>query len=265
MARQIIVLIVLIIGLILGIYLVAQKTELFSRAVISNAPSEVKISNISDNSFTASWITQRPAIGFVSFGPGESLGSTAVDDRDNSGPQARTTHHVTVKNLEPATTYFFIINSGGEIYKNQGKFFTQTTAPTTADTPPLADPIFGQVIRSDNSSAEALIYLNLGQSTPLSSYSRADGNFLITLNNARTKDLSNYISVKDSDVINFVVTTTRGSTQKQVAASERKSAISIMLEDNKGGNKFFSFEDLNNDGVVNAVDFAIFVKNMLVK
>lgn len=256
----------LITGLAVGVYLVTQKTNLFSRAIISGAPSDIKISNISDNSFTVSWTSQKPVIGFVSFGPGENLGNMATDDRDTNGPQSRMTHHVAVKDLEPSTSYFYTISSGGETYQDQDKPFTQITAPTTSDTPPLAEPIFGKAAKSDNTPpSEALIYSKIDQSSLLSTYTKADGSFLITLNNARTEDLSTYTDIKDSDAVNFFIITPAGSTGKQVLAGERQSAISITLDDNKTANKGFIFEDLNNDGIVNVFDFATFIKRTLTK
>ena len=106
-----ITLILLIIGLFAGIYLVSQKTNLFSKADVSTAPQEVKVSNISDNSFTVSWITGKPATGFIKYGS-EALEETVQDDRDAGSQELRTTHHVTIKKLEPDKTYYYQINSG---------------------------------------------------------------------------------------------------------------------------------------------------------
>lgn len=251
---KIIFLTVLIIGLVLGIVVISQQTNLFPKADISNLPKDIRVSNISDNSFTVSWITDKAVNGFVSFGTTEKLGETAPDDRDSAGPKSRLTHHVTLKNLNPSVTYFYKIPSG-----NVSK---QTTAPTTQDTPSLPEPIFGKV--SPNS--EAIIYSNIGNSTLLSTYTREDGNFLITLNNARTKDLNSYISVSDSDQVSLEVKTSEGVTKKQIPANQRKSAIQINLTQTPKSSPKSSWPaDLNNDGRVNVMDYATYLKQQFTK
>jgi len=82
-----------------------------------------------------------------------------------------------------------------------------TTAPTTTDPPPLADPAYGKVLTQQGTPAtDALVYLTVAGGTPLSSYTRQDGNWLITLNNARRADLSTYISYKETgDKISLLV------------------------------------------------------------
>lgn len=247
MMSKILIFILLIVGLIVGVILVGRQTGFFSKADLSSIPYDIKISNISDNSFTISWLTAKAVPGFVSYGEDNKLKEMASDDRDSSGPKNRTTHHVTLKNLSPATTYYYKINTGS--------ILTQTTAPTIADTPPLPDPIFGKV----SPASETIIYLKVGDSSLLSSYAREDGKFLITLNNARSKDLKSYISIKDSDVIDLMSVSADSSKRQQFPASARKAAITLTLEKNplKG--------DLNGDGVVNAIDYAISLKRMILK
>lgn len=241
---------ILIAGLLVSVYLLGQRTGFFGRADISAVPKDIRISNISDNSFTISWITDKPVNGFVSFGTSDELGEIANDDRDVTSPKPRRTHHVTLKKLNPATTYFYKINSGN--------LTKQTTAPTTKDTPSLPEPIFGKV----SPSSEAIIYSTIGNSTLLSSYTRDDGNFLITLNNARTKDLNSYVEVLDSDQINLEVKTSDSSIEKQIKADSRKSAIQLVLENIKPLKTSWP-SDFNNDGSVNVIDYAFYIKDQL--
>ncbi|MDO8638167.1 MAG: fibronectin type III domain-containing protein [Candidatus Daviesbacteria bacterium] len=254
---KILPLVILIVGLIVAVFLVGQKTGFFSRADVLTTPQEIKISNLSDNSFTVSYITAKPTIGFINFGETEKMGDTVNDDRDINGPKARLTHHITLKNLNPETQYFYQINTE--------KISQQTTAPTTTDTPPLADPIFGQIVKADKTiPSEAIIYSQIVDGTLLSSYSRDDGNFLITLNNARTNDLLNYLKIKDSDQIDLTVKDGEGATKKQVPASERTSTVNIILEPVVVKETISSWsQDYNNDGVVNVFDYAIFLKKQV--
>lgn len=163
----------------------------------SDTPKEVKITNISDNALTVSWITDKTVTGSVTYGTGGPVGASALDDRDGTKAKERNTHHVTLKNLDPATTYSFRLGSGRKFFDNDGKAYKQKTAPTTTDPPTVADPAYGKVTNKEGKApAEALVYLTIAGGTPLSSYIRADGNYLVTLNNARVADLSTYIKYK---------------------------------------------------------------------
>lgn len=229
---RILLIILLIVGLMIGLYLLNQQTHLFSKAGGSDVPKQVQISNISDNSFTVSWTTLLSVPGFVTFGKDESLGQAALDDRDKSSKNTHFTHHVTLKNLTPNTTYYFKIGSGANVYDKQGKPFTQTTAPTTSDTPPLAEPLFGKVIKGDSKPpAEALVYLQAEKNTLLSGYTQANGNFLITLNNGRTADLSKYLTIADTTDINVLVDAgPDGRVQRAMVGKARSTALTLTLQ-----------------------------------
>lgn len=259
-------LILLISGLVLGLYLLSQKTGFFSRAGASTAPEEMVISNISDNSFTVSWITQKNALGFLTYGDTFTLGNTQADDRDVNSATPRTTHHVTLKNLEPGKNYYFKIGSGGESYDEKGQPFTQTTAPTSPETPPLPQALVGKVLKSDQKpSAQSLIYISVGDSSLISGYTGEDGNFLLTLNNSRVIDLSGYINIKDTDLINISVQGGKeGTVTKQVPASQRGQVQTLVLEGATQENNIELGDDLNGDGVVNAFDFALRLKGLLI-
>ncbi|MBI2329900.1 fibronectin type III domain-containing protein [Candidatus Daviesbacteria bacterium] len=235
---KIIVLVLLIAGLAVGVFLVGRQTGFFSKADISTEPQEIKVSNISDNGFTVSWITAKPTVGFVQFGESESLGDTTDDDRD---ARPRLTHHVTLKNLSPQTIYFYKINPGSNIAQ-------QTTAPVTQNPPAVPEPIFGKALKADGSMpAEALVYLQLPGGSLLSSYTRDQGNWLITLNNARTKDLADYITVSDEDVVSVLVSG-EGKAEVQGKVSD-KDAFSQITLGHTG--------DLNGDGVINVFDYIL--------
>ncbi len=192
-------LLVALVGLGVGVF-IATRTNLpfLIGASPTAAPQEVKITNLSDNSFAVSWITPNKAlVGFAGYGENPSLGQTALDDRDQQSGKTTDyfTHHVTIKNLQPETTYYFKIGSGSRFYDNNGTPYQVTTAPTTEETPPLADPAYGKILTLEGSpAADVIVYLTVADSTPLSATVNRDGNWLITLNNARTTDLTRYVT-----------------------------------------------------------------------
>ncbi|RJP47578.1 MAG: hypothetical protein C4584_00300 [Armatimonadetes bacterium] len=218
--------VVSLVAIPVGIYLTSQQQKTTSKASFSEVPEQVKVTNISDNSLSVSWITPSKAtIGFVTYGTAETLGETAFDDRDKSEQKPRYTHHVTLKNLTPDTQYFFKIVSDVGSYDDQGRPWKFKTAPTTEDPPAVADPAFGKVLKNDKTVPfEALVYLTVAGGTPLSSYTREDGNWLITLNNARKADLLTYITYKSSgDKIDIYVQAA-GDGIARVAADTKNDA-----------------------------------------
>ena len=229
---SIITLVVFAIALPVGIFLAGQQTGFFSEASPEEEPKDVKITNISDNSFTVSWLTpDKATAGFLVYGTTEQLGVTASDDRDKSGQSPRITHHVTVKNLDPSITYYFKIGSGKKAYDDNGENFSIRTASTTTDPPAVAEPAFGKVTSAEGTPVgDALVYLTVAGGTPLSSYTRADGNWLITLNNARKVDLSTYITYKpQGDSVTFFVNANEGTSQATADTNNVRPMPTIKL------------------------------------
>lgn len=282
--RTVLILVFLIFGLIVGLYLLGKETHLFSKAAPATAPVEMKISNVSDNSITVSWLTQDPSRGFVEFGLNETLGQVASDDRDSTSPTTRQTHHVTFKKLKPAAVYYFKVHSGPDTYDNNGKPYQQVTSPTVDIPPTLPEPFFGTISKTGGGvPEEALVYLNFGSGSLLSTFVRPDGNWLITLNNARSADLDSYLSPKDDDVIIFSVRAGKdGKADMQAQASQRQtlSAVTLIplsreasssaklglsdlwgiIKANFGKTGQGIAGDLNGDGVVNSLDYATAVR-----
>lgn len=278
----VLILTILGVGIFFGIKLISEQTQLKSQAAHSTAPEKVRITNLSDNSFTVSWLTSEQAIsGFVTFGQDDKLGQSASDDRDSGAPQNRFTHYVTLKNLEPNKIYFFKINSGKDLYDDNGKAFSQKTAPTTEDTPSLEKPIFGKVVKADSSTPkEVIIYGLVGDNTPISTYPNDKGNWTLNLNNSRIKSLDKYLKINPTDTINILVLAgadgqaqASGSVQNPssfqkiiltASASQTQQAVEDdgfgLIKANFGKKGTNIPGDLNHDGVINTVDFAIFLR-----
>lgn len=190
-------LLILIIGVFVGIFLIKNTQGFSLKATANTNPSQVKITNISDTSFTVSWITQGATTGFISFGETTKLDQMAYDDRETS-PNAKGsffTHYVTLKNLKPATRYFFKIISGGKTFDNNGKPYEVTTGPTINLPLPAADTAYGIILESNGNPANGVIvYLSLANTTPLSSLTKEDGTWMVPLSMARNLSLTSYAS-----------------------------------------------------------------------
>jgi hypothetical protein len=189
----------LVTAAIAGVIFVSRETDFLPRAAPEYVPQKVNITNITDTSFTASWVTQEPTVGFVRLGLEPSkLTETYVDDRDQltgSSGQFRT-HYVSVMGLSPSTTYYAKLGSqGNKLYDENGQPFSITTAQPVSDLQP-ADTAYGTVNTSAGTPAEgALVYLAFPESVnavPLSALVKQNGSFTISLSTARTKDLAGF-------------------------------------------------------------------------
>lgn len=262
-----IVVVILIIGLVVAVSLVSQETSFFSKASPDISPKNVTVSNISDSGFTISWVTDKETIGFIKYSDDSSLNQTEVDVRDTSVPKLRTTHFVSLKNLSPKQNYFFKIVSADSLFGQGDKPYQQITAPVSEDTPPVPVLTFGKLKKKDGSvPKEAIVYLKLSNSTILSTSTGDDGNYLITVTNARNTDLSFYINAKDGDSAQiWVEAGESGNLQNtQIKISNTKALPDLILgEAVKSAQEDNTLQDFNGDGLINAHDYAIRIKKIL--
>lgn len=218
----------ILIGIGVGLVAVRQGSTWFLRAEPETIPKQVKITNITDNSFTVSWITDGQTTGFVKYGSDKSLSFTASDDRDQiSGKTGKyLTHHLTLKNLNPATSYSFKIGSGGKLFDNNGQPYQITTAPTI-QTPPPSDVAYGTVVKADGSPASgAIVYLSLANTTPQSTITKTSGSWVIPLNLARSADLTSYTTYdRDASIEEIFVQAGQDGTATAVATTRYDSPL----------------------------------------
>ena len=188
-------LLVLIVGITATLFLIKSGTRWFTRATPEIMPKQVKFTNITDNSFSVSWITDEATIGFVKYKTTANLDQVAEDDRDVLSGQTSnfTTHHVTLYNLNSATLYQFKIGSAGKLFDNNGQNYQVTTAPTLKTPSPPSDVAYGNVTNQAGSPAKgAIVYLSLAGAITQSSLVKASGNWVIPLNLALSENLGDY-------------------------------------------------------------------------
>ena len=125
----------------------------------------VRASNPTSASFTVSWVTDGNANGEVHYStdPGFSDFEIAYDDRAQF--HLDDTHHVTLGNLTPETTYYYEVKSGGSIDNNGGLYYSFTTMQIPGSIP-LTCSVYGWVYLEDGiTPAEGSIvylYVNAG-------------------------------------------------------------------------------------------------------
>lgn len=187
-------------------FLVRQQTFFVGKASPSSNPQNVRITNITDSSFTVSYITDAQVAGSINFGKDTNLGQIALDDRDKkSFSSSYNIHSITAKNLTAQTRYFFSITSGQESFLNNGVPYQVETSAKDVKGKPSKGFVVGRVIREDSSiPKEAIVYIEAQGSQPLSNLVNADGTFSLSLEGIKTQTLKNYFEFSPNTAINML-------------------------------------------------------------
>lgn len=155
------------------------------------SPQNIRIANLTGNSFSVTWFTSSPVIGSLAYGNTPSLGQTRGDDRDPT-PQPRRTHIVTLTGLTPQTTYYFRIRND-TIFSPQ-KPLSQTTSDYQ---PPNGNrPLTGTLSQATTPElTDILIFLQTDASSDLVTFVDQNRNYLLPLNILRRRDLTSDIDL----------------------------------------------------------------------
>lgn len=206
-----------------GWYLITNRPVV----VEGERPKNVRITNVADNKFTVSWTTTESTQGAVEWGEvGQKLNKMGVDDRDSAGSSGKyLTHHVTVSELQPETSYAFRILSGEQKtrFDNNGAPYSLTTGPTIAVTP-VAVSFYGQVeTEAGQPSGGAIIYITVPGAAPISVLTKASGSYSTSLTTIRTSDLSEYVA-HDPKATVISILATDGKKESNVSVSTTNAA-----------------------------------------
>lgn len=188
-------------------------------------PSEVKITNITDSSLAISWVTDEPTRGGVvlSTQPNRILRSlefflceyfsfdclTFLDKIDKPSDNC----YVFLNNLQPESSYYYRIVSGGRFWKNdkEGGILPSLKTTTVLEELSLPNPVFSWVLQGDGQSvvSGALVFLSLiggeersvVKSQSLSTFTDSDGIWQVDLGNLRSLESNESISPLPGDLL----------------------------------------------------------------
>jgi hypothetical protein len=222
------------------IFWLSRNIVLFeSKAAIGNTPKEVQISNISENAFTISYLTDEPVTGSISYGDNQQLSEVAFDDRDKNTPDAHKVHYFTLKNLTPATKYYFSIASGDSIFKDDSKLFEAVTAKNQPDDASPNLNINGKIVLDDGSiPSEGIIYISSGNPTSkdgsqiLSTLINPNGSFSLKPDLLLKKDLSGPFSISAATAFNLIATDSTAKSNVSFFAFNANPLPQIILSKN---------------------------------
>jgi len=185
----------ILLGIVLTTIIVKVQTSFRIDATNSQEPQNVKITNLSDDSFTITYQTNAATTGSINYGNSKQLGNTQLEDLPKN------VHSITVEKLGPLTKYYLVIISGQNTFLNNGVPFEISTGPSISS-PSALESLTGKIVLPDGKAAYgALVYLSADNSQLLSATVTKDGEFNFPLKNFRTSDLASYFKVNEDTVL----------------------------------------------------------------
>lgn len=225
---------ILIIGVAVGVFLVQSTQTLTSLASPSETPTDIKITNVTDKSFTVSWTTAEKTDGFIAYGTSESLGQTA------QGGSAANTHSVDINSLSPSTAYYFKIISGQNTFDLNDKAYQIKTGPKLAP-PAKTDVVFGTTLDHLGKPVErAIVILNTTGASPLSTQTDSKGTWVIPFSNLRISTLSGYANYSGKTMLEIFVSGNAKVSQGRILVENARPVPNITLGKN------YNFTDIKS-------------------
>lgn len=190
----------LMIGVVTGVFLVQEQQYFRLSASTNYAPKDVRVTNITEDSFSVSFYTDKPALTSLRWGDTEPTNLSSPADKRLSN-----LHYFTIDGLLSDTSYQFKIISGGDEYDNNGVAWKVQTASTIEG---LSNKTFvsGNVTTDDGQPAsKAIVYIHIGGASSISTQASEEGTYLVSLSGLRTQIMDKYASIDESDTINIFV------------------------------------------------------------
>lgn len=196
-------------------------------------PKEVKITNITNDSFAVSWVTDGVTNGMVELiDNGEK--KLVPDTRDKTGELGDfKTHYVRINGLGAEKEYQFVVVSKGKRFYQTGErpYQLKTGRPISGELP-KANLASGTVKTSEGLPAEgAIVYVAIDGISPLSSLVTNQGNWAISLAKAFALDLSGLANYQEGEIIEniFVQGGSRGEATALVFTKDDDPVSPIIL------------------------------------
>lgn len=166
-----------------------------SQASQAVTPKEVNITNVTDGSFTISWITDAETTGVITLSAEKFKSQTIYDERDRTGKLGSyLTHSLTFRSAQGSTTYAVKILSNGKTFLDNGKPYQVTTGPTLSGNSGNLEPAYGTIMAASGQPAEgALVYLTAEGGQKMSTLVTPSGSWVIPLNLLRSEGLLKFL------------------------------------------------------------------------
>ena len=204
-------LLILIVSMVAGVLLFGNGTGLFApRATPATTPQNIVVSNVTDKAFTVSFYTDEEIIASVKYGPSANdIKQQASDDRDQLSGVIKPyrLHHITVRGLEPNTSYYYNLSTGSNSsFDNNGAPYQITTASSLSNASPNNQTIYGTVAQMSGQPGEgAIVFVTPEGAGALSTLVKSSGSWAVSLANAFNSSLNAYPQVSEDTVLSIKV------------------------------------------------------------
>lgn len=201
----------LVVSLVIGVIFFGNGTGLFApRATPETTPKNITNSNITNKSFTVSFYTDEETIAFIKYGTSPNdIKKQVSDDRDQLSGVIKPyrLHHITVKGLEPNTTYYYLLGTGSNTtFDNGGNPFQIKTASDPGGVSPNNQTIYGTVSQANGQPGEgAIVFVTVEGASTLSTLVKSSGSWAVSLANAFNLSLNGYPEVNEDSVLSIKV------------------------------------------------------------
>lgn len=194
-------------GLALTVYLTnnSQNLNTSTNASPTLEPKEILISNITNNSFSVSWLTEKMATGYVVLTNSSNQDQIYRDlrDTDNKSLTKSNSHYVNVTGLTGGQEYNFYLYSQSIKFDNGGNPYQVTTAPASLN-PAQSFQISGKVVNSNREPASfSIISINSAGMTPQTVMTDNLGVWRINLSESYTTDLKSLNNFSTNSILNI--------------------------------------------------------------
>ncbi len=203
--------------LLLFIFLIGLIVFIFLKP--ASPPGRVRVSNVTENSLTISWVTEKPVRGQIfftdqdnkflrtlKFGLGMIIPQILKPESDDFNSPA-TVHYVTLSGLRPKTEYYYRINYNSRSYKldQNGEILPSIKTTETLAELPSNYPAYGSLLdwNEETPQTPVLVYLSHQDSSLISGYTNSEGNWCLNLGNLRTKDLGQAFNFSQEKMLTF--------------------------------------------------------------
>jgi len=195
---------VLIVGIIGGVYLVQNRVNLFPKAAEQPFQEKIVISNLAPTSLSISYFTKESSYDFIQYGEDTSVATPVYEARTKDGLNPKLyTHYFRIKDLKPNTKYYFKINSNGRLLP-AGEYLTFKTPSGIRGRASIEN--FSGTVKKENGQdvAEGLVFLSTDDGQLLSTPVNEDGSWTISYVGMRTADMSKYLNISETDQVKFL-------------------------------------------------------------
>lgn len=221
----------------IGITVVLSKNSFstVSKATVGAQPKNMQISNVTPTSFTVSYTTDAPALGSLGYGSDPTSATVALDDRDTQSGKAveHQVHYFTIKNLNPSTTYYYLIQSGDQHADDNGKPFQMSTPASMSAEPNKLPTMSGSVAAGDGSTpTEAVVTVSADGTQLLSALVGSNGIYQIPLSNLLNNTFTASATISADAILNVEARTGTQQSTVKVIANQASQVPQIVLSQN---------------------------------